>query len=368
MCRFLARTAVLAVLLILPGIPAQAQYGGWGGWGGASTVQGSMARGAGVAAAGAGVYNVDTAQARSMNANTAMQVNQYMYEVNLNNAQHYYARSAAKQKQTDLTGKAMYSRIHDNPSSYDIHNGDALNVVLDELTNPQVYTQAVQGATQPIASQLVRNIAFEYAANMITTSLEDLTASGVPDVLLTTPDFQAERQAVKAQATKARTELENQGQVSPETLANCRVAIKALHDKVDAVLPQGTRTRAEADNYLKALYGLTKMLKSPSVDQFLVELKKLSTTTMGHLITFMHTFNLRFGAAKGPDQEAAYDQLYPLLVALRDRVNAPSSAPFATQDNTRDPKKVTGMFSGMDMKQLQSQGGPAPAPPAPGPQ
>ena len=117
MCRLVARAVVLAVLLILPGIPAQAQYGGWGGWGGASTVQGSMARGAGVAAAGAGIYNVDTAEARSMNANTAMQVNQYMYEVNLNNAKHYYARSAAKQKQTDLTGKAMYSRIHDNPSS-----------------------------------------------------------------------------------------------------------------------------------------------------------------------------------------------------------------------------------------------------------
>jgi hypothetical protein len=329
-----------------------------------------MARGAGVAAAGAGYYNLNTAEARSINANTAMQVNQYMYEVNLNNAQHYYARSAAKQKQTDLTGKAMYSRIHDNPTSYDIRNGDALNVVLDELTNPQVYTRSVQEAIQPIPSQLVKNIAFEYAANMITTSLEDLSASGVPDVLLTTPDFQAEREAVKAQVKKARAEVEEKGQISPETLANCRVAIKALHAKVDSVLPQGTRNRAEADNFLKALYGLTMMLKTPSVEQFLVGLNKVSTTTLGHLITFMHTFNLRFGAAKNPTQEATYDQLYPLLVTLRDRVNAPSSAPFATQTNTRDPKKVTGMFSGMDMNQLQSAGnsGAAPAPPPPGPQ
>ena len=104
-------------------------------------------------------------------------------------------------------------------------------MVLDELTNPQVYTQAVQGATQPIPSQLVKNIAFEYAANMITTSLEDLSASGVPDVLLTTPDFKDEREAVKAQVKKAKAELEEKGQVSPETLANCRVAIKALHDQ-----------------------------------------------------------------------------------------------------------------------------------------
>ena len=144
-----------------------------------------MARGMGVNRAGAGIYNMDTAAARSMNANTAMQVNQYMYEVNKNNADHYYAESAKKQNDATQTTEKMYSRLHDNPNSYDIHNGDALNVVLDELTNPQVYTQAVQGATQPVDSQLVKNIPFEYAANMITTSLDDLSANGVPDVLLT---------------------------------------------------------------------------------------------------------------------------------------------------------------------------------------
>ena len=55
-------------------------------------LQGSMMRGAGVAAAGAGSYNQQTAVARSINANTAMQVNQYMYEVNKNNAKYYYTQ------------------------------------------------------------------------------------------------------------------------------------------------------------------------------------------------------------------------------------------------------------------------------------
>ena len=122
------------------------------------------------------------------------------------------------------------------------------------------------------------------------------------------------------------------------------------------MLPQGTRDRAEADNFLKALYGLTKMLKTPSVDQFLVGLNKLSTTTLGHLITFMHTFNLRFGAAKTPEQEAAYDQLYPILVALRDQVNAPSRPRSRPRPTRVTPGKSRAMFSGMDMKQLQSPG------------
>ena len=43
---------------------------GWGGWGTTSAV-GDAARGAGMYAIGAGVYNLDTAQARSINANTS---------------------------------------------------------------------------------------------------------------------------------------------------------------------------------------------------------------------------------------------------------------------------------------------------------
>ena len=127
--------------------------------------------------------------ARSINANTAMQVNQYMYEVNKTNAKYYYARSATKQKEESSTGESIYKRLHDNPSSYDIHTGDALNVVLDELTNPNIYAQVITGATQPIDSDLVKNIQFEYAANMIAISLADLTARVLPDYLLTTPDF-----------------------------------------------------------------------------------------------------------------------------------------------------------------------------------
>ena len=141
MVRFMGRALLLGLVLSISAVSAQAQYGrygGWGGWGGGvGTAQGSMMRGAGVAAAGAGAYNEQTAVARSINANTAMQVNQYMYEVNKTNAKYYYTRSANKQKEASSTGEAIYKRLHDNPAGHDIHTGDALNVVLDELTNPE---------------------------------------------------------------------------------------------------------------------------------------------------------------------------------------------------------------------------------------
>ena len=125
----------------------------------------------GVYAAGAGAYNEQTAQARSMNANTAMQWNNYMYGINQRNSANEVARLNRRQQKVNETADATYQRLHDNPNAYDIHNGDALNVVLTELANPKVYTQFVQKSTQTIDSGLVKNINFQFAPQMILISL-----------------------------------------------------------------------------------------------------------------------------------------------------------------------------------------------------
>ena len=139
-----------------------------------------------------------------------------------------------------------------------------------------------------------------------------------------------------------------------------------MRAKADAAFAQGTRQRDESDNFLKALIGLSKMLERPQVEQFLKGLNRYPTTTLGHLITFMHSFNLRFGVAKTPEQEAAYDQLYPLLVQLRDqtqgkgrsRTLSPRPAPMP------DPKQATAYFSGMQYSHFQPQPRPPHQPPS----
>src|SRR5262245_13953538 len=218
MRHFFASTMVLTAVLATGGLPAHAQYGyGWGGWGGTgSTVQGSIATGMGNFAAGAGQYNVQTAQARSINAQTAMQFNDYMYAVNKQNAATNLARRQQQKKNVNESADATYKRVHDNPDPHDIHTGDGLNVVLDDLVNPKVYTQVVQKATTPIDSQLVKNINFQHAANMILLSLQDVSARGVPNVLANDPNFEADRQAIRAIFAKGRQEAASPGQqVSP---------------------------------------------------------------------------------------------------------------------------------------------------------
>jgi hypothetical protein len=324
-------------------------------------VQGSIASGMGNFAAGAGAYNAQTAQARAINAQTAMQLNEYLYAVNKQNAMTNLARRQQQQKTINQSADTTYRRLHDNPDPHDIHTGDALNIVLTELVNPRVYTQVVQKATTPVASQLVMNINFQHAANMILISLQDVNARAVPDALANGPLFEPDRQAIRAIVAKGRKEAEGTGLVSSETIQAFRSAVQAAKEKADATFGQGTRQRDEADNFLKALLGLSKMLERPDIEEFLKGLKRYPTTTMGHLITFIHSFNLRFGVAKTPEQEATYDQLYPMLVQLRDQAQAADPNLAAAQTPLPDPRQAMSIFSGMSYESLQT-----PPPPAPG--
>ena len=81
----------------------------------------------------------------------------------------------------------------------------------------------------------------------------------------------------------------------------------------------------------------------------------------------MHSFNLRFGVAKTPVQEAAYDQLYPMLVQLRDQAQAQGPSPMTAQAPLPDPKQATSFFSGMDYSHFQPQPRPGTGPPPPRP-
>lgn len=359
------RRKYLLLAFLALATPASAQYAyppgyaGWGGWGGATTAAGSTARGMGAFAAGAGAYNEQTAQARSINAQTAMQFNNYLWQNQQVRNQQYYAQLAEKQQRVNETAATTYSRLHDHPEAADVKRGDALNVVLDELTQPSVYSQTSAAANVPLSGETVRNIAFQYAPGAITISLENLSANGVPDVLLTNPAFEADRQAIRPLVAKVRQEAQANEAVDPQTLALLRAAIKKAETTVAAKLPLGTPDRDQADNWLKAFYGLTKMLQKPAIENYLKELKADQTTSLGQLLAFMQAFNLRFGAAQTPDQEAAAVQLYPKLVALRDQVNAPAINPVTAPVSPPPAKHAMTFFSGMDMSHVNADGSQA---------
>jgi hypothetical protein len=88
--------------------------------------------------------------------------------------------------------------------------------------------------------------------------------------------------------------------------------------------------------------------------------EKRPDATLGELLNFMNSFNLRFGAASTPTQREVYNSLYPKLVELRNEV-APALAS-AAPSSTGNGNAAGDFFSGMSYEDLKKK---APRPPAP---
>lgn len=377
MNRGLGTAAALAVaLMALQGSLAHAQFGyypggyggySWGGWGGGiggATVGGDMARGLGVFAAGAGQYNVQTAQARSINTDTVMRWNQYLYLSQQEANRREHERMAERQLGTTKARDEISKRLRDNPQPRDIYTGDALNVAYDEINDPRIYTKTLQAAKAKIGGEVIRDVPFQYAAGAISTSVHDLTQNGPPPILQT-PAFEPERTELKEVAASIRKQVHEGQNPDPAALEKARTLIAALRTKLESKVKPTTPGFNDGEKYLKAAYGLTRMLEGPSMNVILAGVEKRPDATFADLLHFMNAFNLRFGRADSPRQRQVYDMLYPMLVNARNEV-APALAAVASAP-TADAGKHTGeFFSGMDYKDLESKKTPPP-PPAPKP-
>jgi hypothetical protein len=341
-------------------VRAQYGYGAYGGWGGGGQTPGSsLARGMGVYAAGAGQYNLQTAQARSINANTRMQYNEYMYLSTQNETAKHHALLAGQQADNINAQRQIHAKLRDHPDQHDIYMGDALNVAVEEIEDPRVYSKNLNKARVTIGGKLVRDVPFRYAPACITTTIHDLV-QGPPPAPLMAPEFDEDRAAFKALAKEIRKSIDKGETPDPETVKKALAVVKAAVAKADQILPRNTKDRNDADKYLKSLNGLLGMIQSPALNVILAGVENHPEATLGELLAFMSAYELRFGQAKTQPERLAYDKLYPLLVDLRDEV-APALA--ESPPLKADPAAVGEFYSQMSYADLQRK--PF-APPQPG--
>jgi hypothetical protein len=165
--------------------------------------------------------------------------------------------------------------------------------------------------------------------------------------------FAAERAAYQAAIAKALDE-DTIGEISAPTLKSVRDAAARIRAKLDQSPPTDRTEYNQALNYVKTLIGIARMLQSPEIDKILAELKTIPNTTLGSLLGFMHTFNLRFGPATTPRQRLVYEELYSMLTAHRDKVlrEAGVDAPEVAKAK---PGKPTEFFQGMHLDQLEGK-------------
>ncbi|MGO9465317.1 MAG: hypothetical protein ACLQIB_31655 [Isosphaeraceae bacterium] len=367
MLRRILFTSAFALICMMSGSPAHAQYGmGWGGWGGwgATSFPGDVARGAGYFAMGAGIYNEQTAVANSINADTLMRLNNYWYNSYLESMRMYHETKAFNIQKNKVSYEKIMDRLNNHPTARDVENGDALNAVLSELSDPRVSSSALKSSKPMIPAQDIREIPFKNNSEMVTIVLSDIKKASKWPTVLDNDRFAEERKTFEEVVDQARQEDEV-GEISPQTMSRCNALVDHLRAKLEKQPLAEFRDQQEAQKWVKTLAGLVRMLGMPDTKDAFDELKKVKSTSVGSLLAFMQSFNLRFGPATSPREKMLYNRLYPVLDETRDRIReALGTRPDTTTTARANPSDVIEAFSKLPDDQLRGKKG-APEPPKP---
>jgi len=355
----------LTVILTLSAGNVRAQWGyGWGGYGGwSSTLQGDVARGLGAYNVGAGVYNRDTAIARSINADTYMRLNEYFYEAHKTATRDYWAKKYADQAKAKNAYDAHQERIEKNPTAIDVESGDALNRALEQLTDPRLGSSTIRMATGQVDSDLIREIPFRNNTEGVTITLSEIKSATKWPTALYERRFADDKKNFEEVVDQARKEDE-QGDISPETLEKARSLVSSLRSKLDTMPIADPAENQAAVNFVKTLGGLVHLLEQPDTKQVIDELRKVKTTSLANLLGFMHAFNLRFGPATTPREKIVYNKLYPLLDDTRDHVISEAKLDTPSKEKA-NLGHVGDVFSKMSLDEIEHKKQSAPAPPDP---
>jgi hypothetical protein len=382
MIRALFVVTVIGLLASWPA-DARAQYGypagyggyGWGGWG--STPQSALARGLGYFNLGRGAYNEQTAVARSINADTVMRWNQFAYQSHVTATNSYHARLLARRNSINRARAETQEQLRNNPSTYDIYDGNALNLLLDILTNPGNGGTSLGRITTPLKHELIPEIPFTLASEGLTMCLDQMTMTEQWPLALRVDDFKPEREGLRKVVLVA-LEQDKDGDLEPATVEAVHAAVDRFRLKFEKVVPQTSPDFIPASDTIKAMAGLTKMLYSPKVEEILAELEDYQGTTLGELLSFMQAFSLRFGPANSFRQRRIYLKLYPMLAEQANGPGGSSSVGQAAQAAQATARQAVGsaeelgskaidglksaavdFFKDMEWKHLSGKGKPA---------
>jgi hypothetical protein len=203
----------------------------------------------------------------------------------------------------------------------------------------------------------IRDIPFKNNSEVVTIILSDLKkATNWPAVL--DNDLFAEEKKTFEEVVDAARKEDEVGDISSETMNKANALVQHLKAKLEQQPLPEFRDQQIALKWLKTLAGLIRMLSMPDTKDAFDQLSKVKTTSVGSLLAFMQTYNLRFGPATTPKEKAIYKGLYPVLDTTRDRIREA----LGTKAN---PGEVSELFSNLTVDQLQGKK-EAPQPPKPG--
>ncbi len=339
----------LIVILSMMDTEARAQwgFGGWGfdGWG-VGTPEGAALHGAADFAMGAGMYNLKTAQAMSIDADTAMRFNDYVAQITREEARTYWERVNQRGARNRELHDARQKQLRDSPTRRDIEMGDALNAAVADLDDPRISRSALLATKAPIPASLIAEVPFIIASRRITLMMEGLRASVKwPDVF-DDQKFAADQKTFDDLAARLRQQASD-GDLSSQTLQEATGFMSDLGTRLEAQPLKDPNHQKEALKFITACTWLVGLLQKPDIGPAILALRKVQNTMVGNLLGFMNAYNLRFGPATTPKQREVYGQLFEILDTTRDRILAEAKLDSAPLPNT-NPTSAEDFFQKLD--------------------
>jgi hypothetical protein len=272
---------------------------------------------------GFGQFNLATAMANSINTDTAIKWNQYVYLSIEEDLHKKYLHRMAHKERNDANYRQNLRRILEKPDQADLRSGDALNFVLMQLIDPRISPSNYRNAVVNIPGETIRKIPFLYASRMATFSMERLIGKRDWPLSLRGAEFEKERKAYE-RAIDAAIEQDIEGKLSGGAVRAVEGAVNDLNNKIDQTIPESRTTDiTQARNFARRLADVPRMLREGAVEKVIAEIETYPGTSVGDLVQFMQRHNLRFGVAESPDENVLYATLFDNLVQQRERVTLP---------------------------------------------
>jgi hypothetical protein len=339
----------LLVALSWTGTSARAQWMypmGYGGYGmskwGADPGAGYMA-GLGSFARSQGVYQVEKAKADAINADTMIKWNKAL------RARQQVLR-AEKRQEAARREAANEARLRETL----LTDGTTLNNLLYQILDVDPAVVKTGRSRTPLSAAAIREIPFEWDSEAITLCLDQMTGQGsLPDALMAAK-YAEERDALHAAVAPALAE-DAVGTVSLATTRKINEAVAHFRAQFLKKSSEFEPGYLDALDFFTTMASLSRLLNDPSMKDFLAKLDDSQPRTVGDLIAFMHSHNLRFGPAASERQVEIYRGLAPLLTTIRDEAGsavAAAASPDRTGKDLISSAKET--FKGMSWDQLEA--------------
>jgi hypothetical protein len=313
-------------------------------------------QGAGNFLMGAGMYNLNTAQANQIDAQTAIKWNDYVAQITHESARIYAARRDERLARTRAAYDARQKELRENPSRRDIENGNALNVAVQDLNDPRLGPSVLRATRAHVPARLIAAVPFVYASERITLMLNDLREAVKWPEVFDDPRFADDQKTFDDLVSRLRGEA-NEGDISPRLLREARDFIQGVRGKVVAQPLKDPAHQQQALDFLTACSSLLGLLEKPNIGPAILELRKIQDTMVGNLLGFMHVYNLRFGAATTPEQRQAFNELFAIMDQTRDQTLAEAKLGESAPPKA-DPKAAIDLFRGLDRERASKAAAP----------